>query len=142
MKRYQIIWTAILTWILLHGGRLDTEHILKYKKSLKETWFKFKMIIIKISHKRNYLNFTNSEITENLAKVSLIFCLFVCLCDLTNELNQISNVVFISVFITSLYVRQHHYLSGHELKQTPRDSAGQRSLACCSWWGHKESNTI
>ena len=35
----------------------------------------------------------------------------------------------------------HHPLNGHEFGQTPRDSEGQGSLACCSPWGHKESNT-
>ena len=33
-----------------------------------------------------------------------------------------------------------HWLSGHEFEQTPGDSAGQGSLACCSPWGHKESD--
>ena len=32
----------------------------------------------------------------------------------------------------------HHWLNGHELEQTPRDSEGQGSLACCSPWGWKE----
>ena len=31
----------------------------------------------------------------------------------------------------------HHRLNGHEFEQTPGDSEGQRSLACCIW-GHKE----
>ena len=35
----------------------------------------------------------------------------------------------------------HHRLSGHEFVQTPGDSGGQRSLACCSPWGRKESDT-
>ena len=35
----------------------------------------------------------------------------------------------------------HHRLSGHEYKQVSRDSEGQGSLACCSPWGHKESDT-
>ena len=26
----------------------------------------------------------------------------------------------------------HHWLKGHELEQTPRESEGQGSLACCS----------
>ena len=26
----------------------------------------------------------------------------------------------------------HHQLNGHEFEQTPRDSEGQGSLACCS----------
>ena len=32
-------------------------------------------------------------------------------------------------------------LSGHEFEQTLGDSEGQGSLACCSPWGHKESDT-
>ena len=35
----------------------------------------------------------------------------------------------------------HHRLDGHEFKQTPGDSEGQGTLACCSPWGHKESDT-
>ena len=31
----------------------------------------------------------------------------------------------------------HHWLSEHELGQTPRDSEGQGSLVCCSPWGHR-----
>ena len=34
----------------------------------------------------------------------------------------------------------HHSLKGHELEQTPGDSGGQGSLACCSPWGCKESD--
>ena len=33
----------------------------------------------------------------------------------------------------------HLQLNGHE--QTPGDGEGQGSLACCSPWGHKESDT-
>ena len=35
----------------------------------------------------------------------------------------------------------HHQLNGHEFEQTPEDSEGHGSLACCSPCGHKESNT-
>ena len=35
----------------------------------------------------------------------------------------------------------HHQLNGHEFKQTQGDSEGQESLACCSPWGFKESDT-
>ena len=35
----------------------------------------------------------------------------------------------------------HHQLNGHELDQTLGDGEGQGSLACCSPWGHKESDT-
>ena len=38
-------------------------------------------------------------------------------------------------------LRQHHRLNGHESEQTLRDSKGQESLACCSPWGHEESDT-
>ena len=31
----------------------------------------------------------------------------------------------------------HHRLNGHECEQIPGDSEGQRSLACCSPWGHR-----
>ena len=34
----------------------------------------------------------------------------------------------------------HHRLSGHELEQALGVGDGQRSLACCSPWGHKESD--
>ena len=35
----------------------------------------------------------------------------------------------------------HHQLNRHESEQTPGDGEGQGSLACCSPWGHKESDT-
>ena len=35
----------------------------------------------------------------------------------------------------------HHRLNGHEFEQTSEDSEGQGSLACCSPWGLKESDT-
>ena len=35
----------------------------------------------------------------------------------------------------------HHWLNGHEFEQTPEDREGQRRLACCSLWGHKEWDT-
>ena len=34
----------------------------------------------------------------------------------------------------------HHWLNGHEFEQAPGDGEGQGSLACCSPWGHKESD--
>ena len=34
----------------------------------------------------------------------------------------------------------HHQLNVHESEQTPEDSEKQGSLACCSPWGHKESD--
>ena len=35
----------------------------------------------------------------------------------------------------------HHRLNGHEFGQTLRENEGQGRLACCSPWGHKESDT-
>ena len=34
-------------------------------------------------------------------------------------------------------VQWHHQLKEHEIEQTPGDSEGQGSLACCSPWGSK-----
>ena len=38
-------------------------------------------------------------------------------------------------------VRWHHWLDGHEFEQVLSVGDGQGSLACCSPWGHKESDT-
>ena len=35
----------------------------------------------------------------------------------------------------------HHQFNGNELGQTLGDSEGRGGLACCSPWGHKESDT-
>ena len=35
----------------------------------------------------------------------------------------------------------HHRPDGHESEQAPGDGEGQGSLACCSPWGRKESDT-
>ena len=35
----------------------------------------------------------------------------------------------------------HHQLNGQEFEQAPGVGDGQGSLACCSEWGHKESDT-
>ena len=35
----------------------------------------------------------------------------------------------------------HHWLDGHESEWTPGVGDGQGGLACCSSWGHKESDT-
>ena len=37
-------------------------------------------------------------------------------------------------------VRWHHQLDGHKSEQTLGDGDGQGGLACCSPWGHKESD--
>ena len=38
-------------------------------------------------------------------------------------------------------VGRHHRLNEHEFEQTPGNSEGQGSLACCSPWSRKESDT-
>ena len=38
-------------------------------------------------------------------------------------------------------VRWHHRSNGHEFEQAPGAGDGQGSMACCSPWGHKESDT-
>ena len=38
-------------------------------------------------------------------------------------------------------VGRHHQFNGHEFVQSPGGSEGQGSLACCSPWGRKESDT-
>ena len=37
-------------------------------------------------------------------------------------------------------IEWHHQFNAHEFEHIPGDSEGQRSLACCSAWGHKESD--
>ena len=34
-------------------------------------------------------------------------------------------------------VEWHHWLNRHEFEQAPGNSEGQRSLVCCSSWGHR-----
>ena len=38
-------------------------------------------------------------------------------------------------------VERHHWPDGHEFGRTPGVGDGQGGLACCSSWGHKESDT-
>ena len=37
-------------------------------------------------------------------------------------------------------VGRHYQLNGHEFEKTPGNGEGQGGLACCSPWGHKESD--
>ena len=44
-----------------------------------------------------------------------------------------------------MYIYMYVYIlqcNGHELGQTLGDGEGQGNLACCSPWGHEESDTI
>jgi len=38
-------------------------------------------------------------------------------------------------------IENKHMINGHEFEQTLGDSEGQGSLAYCSPWGHKQSDT-
>jgi len=38
-------------------------------------------------------------------------------------------------------VGRHHQLNGHEFKEALGVGNGPESLACCSPWGHKKSDT-
>ena len=37
-------------------------------------------------------------------------------------------------------VGRHHQRDGHEFEQVPGAGDGQGRVACCSPWGHKESD--
>ena len=39
-------------------------------------------------------------------------------------------------------IELHHWLNGPKFEKTPGDSGGQRSLACCSLWDHKERRPL
>ena len=39
-------------------------------------------------------------------------------------------------------VECHHQFNRYEIEQTPTNSEGQGSLACCSLWGRKKSDMI
>ena len=70
---------------------------------------------------------------------------------LGNLLPKISPNFFPKIFIILHYIFNsspedkmvgwHHWLNGRKFEQAPRDGEGQGSLACCSPWGCKESNT-
>ena len=39
-------------------------------------------------------------------------------------------------------IELHHRLNGHEFEQTPGDSEGQGSLACCSPWSQRVGHNL
>ena len=45
-----------------------------------------------------------------------------------------------NIIIVSVLWHKYHWLYGHEFEQTPGDSEGEGSLACCSPWGRRESD--
>jgi len=62
--------------------------------------------------------------------------------------SQYKKAIVYFLYIYILYITTqneivgwHHRLSGHEFQQTLGDAEGRGSLACCSPWGCKESDT-
>ena len=53
----------------------------------------------------------------------------------------LSAVVFSGRATEDEMVGWHHQLNGHVFEQAPGVGDGQGSLACCSPWGCKESDT-
>jgi len=51
------------------------------------------------------------------------------------------NKVIIELVTKNEMVGWHHQLNGHECEQTPGDGERQGTLACCTPWGHKKSDT-
>ena len=43
--------------------------------------------------------------------------------------------------VDEMMVGGHHRLNGHGFGWTPGIGDGQGGLACCSSWGHKQSDT-
>ena len=48
--------------------------------------------------------------------------------------------IHVSILPQDEMVGWHHQLNGHEFEQAPGVGGGEGSLACCSPWGHKESD--
>ena len=44
--------------------------------------------------------------------------------------------------VEDVIVGYHHQFNGHEFEQTPGESEGQRSLACCSPWVAKSQTQL
>ena len=40
------------------------------------------------------------------------------------------------------WLGSYHQFNGHEFEQTPGDSERQRSLGCCSPWGHRAGHNL
>ena len=55
-----------------------------------------------------------------------------------NPKRKLTVWMYICMYAKDEMVRQHHRIHGREVEQTPGDSEGQGSLACCSSCGLKE----
>ena len=63
-------------------------------------------------------------------------CHIQCICYI-----YVYNVFYYKDKIEDKMVGWHQQLHGHEFEQAPGDGEGKGSLAYCSSWGHKESET-
>ena len=72
------------------------------------------------------------EFTVNSDKISFFLLFFIYTVLLLRDIKRT---------VRSHHCGWHHQLDGHESEQTPGVGNGQGSLACCSPWGHKESDT-
>ena len=62
---------------------------------------------------------------------------------LSGKISQIRTVFVwwkLECLLIAWYARWHHWLNGNEFEHALEDGGGQGSLACCSPWGHKESD--
>ena len=72
------------------------------------------------------------KFTVNSDKISFFLLFFIYTVLLLRDIKRT---------VRSHHCGWHHQLDGHESEQTPGVGDGQGSLACCSPWGHKESDT-
>ena len=86
--------------------------------------------------------------SENNFSVYVFVCIWLGHCPHQQE-EILRTPAFVLQFKSTLilstwtfHVGWHHQVNGHEFEQTPGDSEGQGSLACCRPWGHKELDTI
>ena len=82
---------------------------------------------------------TPQQNCENLTKFTLVFhpCYDSTLCSdfaLRKDFFKVIYLPFPSQHLTQERVHNRPVIVGHESEQTPGDSEGQGSLACCSPW--------
>ena len=71
-----------------------------------------------------------------------VILFLVCEVNIMSHLNNVGPISQEDKEVTEdEMVGWHHRLNGHEFEQALGVGEGQGSLACCSPWGHKESDT-
>ena len=84
--------------------------------------------------------------THTTLKTSLLASKCVEASPYTDQFSSNNNLTQFWHYLPRVSIKCHRLkgslpLNEHEFKQTPGDSGGQRSLVCCSLWGHKELDT-